>query len=115
MSCKIYFAITLPASESAAGRACLVVTRPMRAPAGRLASVGRLPPTTCQELSDGGPAGGGSKTSLRVAETGKIGGSAGGGGKEGERDLDSLLLVNSVSACSALLDAGEYSQHGSTL
>ena len=42
MSYKTYLAITLPASESAAGCARLVVTRLMRAPAERVASVGRL-------------------------------------------------------------------------
>ena len=81
MSCRMYLAMILPASVSAAGCARLVLTKAMRAAAGMPASVGRLPPACNRQCSkDGGPTGGGDSVSPRVAVTGSTGGVAGGGG-----------------------------------
>jgi len=125
MSCRTYLATILPASESAAGCARLVLTNAMRAAAGMSASVGRLPPAHRQYSQDGCTAGGGIKVSPRAAVGGSIGGAAGGGGIVCPDCLPavvpdcplavSLLLVIKVSVCSVMFDAGTYSQHGSTL
>ena len=118
ISCRTYLAVILPASESAAGCARLVLTKAMRAAAGMPASVGRLPPACDRQCSkEGGPAGGGSKVSPRAAVTGSTGGVTGGGGIDGLAcPLDvSPRFVLSVRVCSVLLDAGVNSQHGSTL
>ena len=109
---------TFPARVSAAGCARLVLTKAMRAAAGTPVSVGRLPPAGDRQYSaDGGPAGGGTRNSLRDAVTGNTGGVAGGGGRPGVVRLlvASPRFVISVRVCSVLPDAEENSQQGSTL
>ena len=117
MSCRICFATILPASESAAGCARLALANAMRAAAGMSAAVGRLPPAHRQYSQDGCPAGGGINVSPRAAEDGSTGSAVRGGGSVVPSCplVASLLFVTSVSVCSVLLDAGVYSQHGSTL
>ena len=106
-----------PARVSAAGCARLVLTKAIRAAAGTPASVERLPPACDRQYSeDGGPAGGGTRASLRDAVTGSTGGVDGGGGR--------LVLACSLAAsprfeinvkvCSVLPDAEVNSQQGST-
>ena len=89
----------------------------MRAAAGMSASVGRLPPAHRQYSQDGCPTGGGRSVSPRAAVTGSTGGVTGGGGKvvlACPREVSPRFVI-SVKVCSVLLDAGVYSQHGSTL
>ena len=120
MSCKTYFANTLPARESASGSARRVVIKAMRADVGtlgQLASVWRLPPVGCQRSIEGRPAGGGAGTSERDEALGSTGGSTGGGRTAAAVEcLPSCRREISVNVWSVLLLASEeYSQQGSTL
>ena len=118
MSCKMYLAIIFPASESADGCARLVLMKEMRAAAGMPASAERLPLARNRQSSqEGCTLGGGVHASPHAAVSGSTGGATGGVGRLCPERLPaaSPRFVTKVRVCSVTLDAGLYSQHGSTL